>query len=112
MFFFFNKKAREETKTFLQSTITRYYSTTENTDAVTMMWNQIMSTLSCCGVNDYNDFESSNSWTQHKGNRTIPEACCILSDSTKFIPRDPDCTTKPNISNSYYMTASINTLFL
>lgn len=100
--FAYKETSRNETKKFLQSTITRYYSTDENTDAVTLMWNNLMAQMSCCGVNDYKDFETSPNWLSGKGNRTIPEACCVLSNGTLFTPKDPSCTTYPSDSNSFY----------
>lgn len=98
----YKDRTRSETKSFLQSTITKYYSTGEHTDAVTLMWDQMMGTFSCCGVENYRDFESSESWIANKQNRTIPEACCVLTDVAKSIPRDENCTTNPTDGNSYF----------
>ncbi|KAJ6640547.1 CD9 antigen [Pseudolycoriella hygida] len=99
----YKDKARTETKSFLQSTISHYYSPSERTDAVNLMWNQLMIELKCCGVNDYNDFSKSDSWNLNRGNKTIPEACChqLLQDG-KIRPRDDTCTTSPSESNSFY----------
>ncbi|EDW36672.1 GL15661 [Drosophila persimilis] len=36
------------------------------------------------------------------GNRTIPEACCVLKDVAALVPRDEDCVTNPSDSNSFY----------
>lgn len=105
--FAYKETSRNETKKFLQSTITRYYSTDENTDAVTLMWNNLMAQMSCCGVNDYKDFETSPNWISGKGNRTIPEACCILTNGTLFSPKDPSCTQYPSDSNSFYKHVKI-----
>lgn len=91
-----------ETKTFLQNTITNYYSTTERADAVTLMWNYMMAQMSCCGVDDYKDFNLSENWTTYKNNRTIPEPCCVLSDPMKFTPRDLNCPIFPSDANSYW----------
>uniref|UniRef100_A0A1B0BHA7 Tetraspanin n=1 Tax=Glossina palpalis gambiensis TaxID=67801 RepID=A0A1B0BHA7_9MUSC len=99
---FYKDTARNETKTFLQSTITKYYTSREHTDAVTLMWNQMMSTFACCGVNDYRDFDMSTAWSANKGNRTIPEVCCILKDVKLMVPRDEDCVTNPNEGNSFF----------
>lgn len=94
----YKDRAKSETKTFLQSTITKYYSSAEHTDAVTLMWNHLMAQMSCCGVNDFNDFETSPAWHTNKGNRTIPEACCKLADKTTFRPEDPNCPITRNNS--------------
>ncbi|KAH8234699.1 hypothetical protein KR032_001958 [Drosophila birchii] len=98
---FYKDKVRVESKNFLQTTITSY-SLGENVDATSLMWNQLMSNFGCCGISDYRDFEASPAWVSGKGNRTIPDACCILKDVNKLVPRDEDCTTNPSDSNSFY----------
>jgi len=98
----YKDRAKLETKTFLQSTITRYYTTVERTDAVTLMWNHLQGQMSCCGVDDYKDFNLSDSWISFKGNRTIPESCCVLQDPVKLIPRDLNCPSSPSDANSYW----------
>ncbi|KAI8040387.1 hypothetical protein M5D96_006327 [Drosophila gunungcola] len=98
---FYKDKVRAESKNFLQTTITSY-SLGENVDATSLMWNQLMGNFGCCGINDYRDFEASPAWVSGKGNRTIPEACCILKDVAKLVPRDEDCATNPSDSNSFY----------
>uniref|UniRef100_A0A1L8DK44 Tetraspanin n=1 Tax=Nyssomyia neivai TaxID=330878 RepID=A0A1L8DK44_9DIPT len=98
----YKDRTKAETKEFLQSTISRYYSTREHTDAVTLMWNHIMAQMSCCGVNDYKDFSSSENWMRDRGNRTVPEACCMLNDKSLLELRDTSCPYSPSESNSYY----------
>lgn len=105
--FAYKHKVKNETKQFLQSTITTYYSTDEHRDVVTLMWNNVMVQMSCCGVNDFKDFETSSNWLNGKGNGTIPEACCILLNSTIFKPKDPSCSQYPNDSNSFYKNVNI-----
>uniref|UniRef100_A0A1B0D3H1 Uncharacterized protein n=2 Tax=Phlebotomus papatasi TaxID=29031 RepID=A0A1B0D3H1_PHLPP len=106
----YKDRTKAETKTFLQSTITRYYSTKEHTDAVTLMWNHIMAQMSCCGVNDYKDFSSSENWMRDRGNRTIPEACCMLTDKSLLELRDPNCPYSPSENNSYYKKGCYETV--
>ena len=67
------------------------------------MWNQLMARLECCGVNSYNDFETSSYWLANKGSRVIPESCCFLSDKTLLKPMDSNCAYSPTDSNSNYM---------
>lgn len=98
---FYKEQVRNESKKFLQTTITSY-TLGENQDATSLMWNQLMGNFGCCGINDYHDFDDSQAWKNTKGNRTIPEACCILKDVSKMVPRDEDCTTNPSESNSFY----------
>ncbi|XP_055376889.1 tetraspanin-18 isoform X2 [Condylostylus longicornis] len=100
--FGYKERAKSETKTFLQTTISKYYSSTEHTDAVTLVWNNIMAQRHCCGVNDYRDFEYSKGWQTYKENRTVPDACCVLKDMIKIIPEDPKCPTSPHSDNSYF----------
>lgn len=97
----YKDRAKSETKIFLQSTITKYYSSAENADAVTLMWNHLMAQMSCCGVDNYKDFELSSAWNVNKGNRTVPEACCILSDENTFKPEDSTCPVSPTTNNSH-----------
>ncbi|BFF97932.1 tetraspanin-9 [Drosophila madeirensis] len=98
---FYKEKVRAESKNFLQTTITSY-TLGENVDASSLMWNQLMSNFGCCGVTDYHDFDASQAWQNSKGNRTIPEACCVLKDVADLVPRDEDCVTNPSDSNSFY----------
>ncbi|KAG5679470.1 hypothetical protein PVAND_009035 [Polypedilum vanderplanki] len=95
--------ARDETESFLRSTIKEYKSSGKEEDAVSLMWNQLMAQFQCCGVNSYSDFETSSFWVNNKGSRTIPEACCQLSDKTLIKPLDLNCPYSPSDINSYYM---------
>lgn len=104
-------QARLETKNFLQSTISRYYASTESTDAVSLMWNHLMGELRCCGVENYKDFDLSEKWRVRSNDRVVPEACCVLErQKGVFIPRDPTCPKSPSESNSHYM--NVSTYFL
>ncbi|CAD7081998.1 unnamed protein product [Hermetia illucens] len=96
----YKTRTKDETMKFLQSTITRYYSysTSNQTDVVTAAWNEIMIDLNCCGVQNYKDFESSPAWNANKGNRTVPETCCILENG---MLKDPNCPNTPTDANSY-----------
>lgn len=104
-------KAKIETKQFLQTTVTKYYSSSDRADAVTLMWNHLMGEMSCCGVTNYEDFNLSENWVQNKGNRTIPEACCVLTTDKKlFTPRDSNCPQSPTEKNSYFMKVCSNAI--
>jgi len=74
------------------------------------LWNQLMARLECCGVSSYKDFEQSPSWLANKGSRTVPEACCMLSDRTLLKPQDSNCPYSPNDLNSYYMKGCYDSL--
>jgi tetraspanin-18 len=57
--------------------------------------------MKCCGVDSYEDFRESKKWTE--GNKTVPEACCILEgEVAKFEPKFKNCPYKPSDSNSYW----------
>lgn len=103
-------KAETETKKFLKTTITDYYTSPhDKADVVTVMWNYLMAQMSCCGVDDYNDFKTSERFQQ--GNMTVPTTCCVLEgDFRKFIPKDPNCPYSPSEANSYYKTGCYKTM--
>lgn len=96
-------KAKDEAQNFLKSTIRDYKSSAKESDGATLMWNQLMARLECCGVNSYNDFDTSSYWLANKGSRQAPEACCKLQDKTLLTPIDSNCAYSPSDSNSYYM---------
>lgn len=54
--------------------------------------------MKCCGVDNYMDFQLSSNWST--ADKSIPEACCYKANK---ILQDPYCTTRPSLSNSYYM---------
>ncbi|KAG8232284.1 hypothetical protein J437_LFUL011224 [Ladona fulva] len=102
----YREKAEEKAKDFLKSSIKDYYSTKDKEDAVTLMWNYLMATLSCCGVDSYKDFQLSDRWRE--GNQKVPNQCCVLQpdgpDPALYKPRDPHCPNVPTATNSYYET--------
>lgn len=98
-------KAEEKTRNFLQSTIKSYYKPdrSNDTNAVTVMWNVLMAEMSCCGVDNYLDFNSSPSFKENS-TQVVPQACCVLIDKKKINPKFPNCTQSPSSVNSYYMS--------
>ncbi|KAK9703965.1 Tetraspanin family [Popillia japonica] len=96
-------RAEVETKNFLTTTIRKYsvdkFSTASNeSNAITLMWNHLQAQLHCCGVNNYKDFNTSHS------DRVIPESCCVLEgDASLLKPVYPICTSRPSETNSYYL---------
>jgi len=102
--------AKDEAQNFLKSTIREYKSSAKESDGATLMWNQLMARLECCGVNSYNDFETSSYWLSNKGSRTIPESCCVLSDKTLLKPVDSNCPFSPTDVNSNYMKGCYDSL--
>lgn len=96
----YKNEAERETRGFLKSSINKYYAAKEK-DAVTVMWDYIMASMKCCGVDSYEDFRESKKWTE--GNKTVPEACCVLEGNiAKFEPKFKNCPHKPSDTNSYW----------
>lgn len=85
-------QAELETKGFLKSTIKKYYAN-ENKTAVAVMWDHLQIQLSCCGVDNYEDY----GWS---GSKRIPESCCALKKDHTLV--SPDCATSLNENTSYY----------
>lgn len=96
-------QARDETGNFLRSTITRYYSSSGQPDAVNLVWNQLMTDMHCCGVHDYRDFETAPKWNATRGDRVVPEQCCKRTDDGSALV-DAECVRTPNEQNSYFET--------
>lgn len=109
MFFFrsYLQQARVETKKILQSTIINYYSSSNDTNAVTLMWDHMMTEMNCCGVNDYMDFGNSENWNNEKGNNIVPRACCLRKQvDGLYILTDNSCPIDPSDSNSNFRKVS------
>ncbi|XP_065075158.1 tetraspanin-18 [Ochlerotatus camptorhynchus] len=106
----YKDNAKTETKNYLQTTISKYYSSNDRnqSDAVTLMWNYLMSEMHCCGVDDYKDFNLSDKWNESKGSRVIPEACCTQTSLFELL--DKNCPYSPSDSNSYYKKGCYNSL--
>ncbi|XP_063244344.1 CD151 antigen-like [Bacillus rossius redtenbacheri] len=99
----YRKETETETRNFLKNSIKKFYST-ENPDAVSLMWTYFMAQMKCCGVDSGEDFnESPWGTSKERNSKKVPEACCILvGDMSKFTPKDPLCPVSPSESNSYY----------
>uniref|UniRef100_A0A182WML0 Tetraspanin n=1 Tax=Anopheles minimus TaxID=112268 RepID=A0A182WML0_9DIPT len=106
----YKDRARTETKNYLQTTISYYYTGNDRnqTDAVTLMWNYMMSELHCCGVDDYRDFALSEKWNESKRDKIIPTACCV--QTALYEPQDKNCPFSPTESNSYFKKGCYNAI--
>ena len=51
-------------KGFLKTTLSKYYTTGTNKDAVTHSWDMIMAHMSCCGVDGFEDFRTAKLFVQ------------------------------------------------
>lgn len=95
------EKVEEQTKKMLKDSLVKYYSGKNESDAVTVVWDQLQANFKCCGVDNYEDFDEKLHWSNRK--ERIPASCCVLDgDPIKLKPKSPSCTNDPSESNSYY----------
>ncbi|XP_037080603.1 tetraspanin-1-like [Pollicipes pollicipes] len=102
----YKQEAEKGLKSFLQFTISEWYSTKDKPNTITVSWNVAMAQLSCCGANNYTDFRKAERWTSSKpADQVLPAACCqlIVSSDNMYQPRDPKCLTDPSADNSFYL---------
>lgn len=106
---FFKESTRNETNKFLRTTITRYYVGDNQPDAVNAVWNQLMTDMQCCGVNNYRDFEAAPKWNATRGSDVVPQPCCKQQTQPdgKSVLLDTHCLGQPSEANSFYMTVSL-----
>lgn len=74
---------------------------------MTLGWNHLMASMSCCGFHNFTDFQSSSSYLESRiQHQIVPAPCCIL-DSRKYpefiLPRDSHCIFTPTSYNSYFI---------
>ncbi|XP_064652781.1 tetraspanin-18-like isoform X1 [Lineus longissimus] len=97
-------------KTFLLSTIyTEYDGTANSANAVSLAWDYAQITFSCCGLDNYTDFDSATNWnkTSAAGSMVIPPSCCKVQDASTFPTftlTDTNCPYSPSTTNSNYQT--------
>jgi len=84
----FVEQISDGAKAFMESTLERDYKVPGPgegpANSVTILWDQIMASLECCGVNSYNDFTS------------VPASCCIdaaLNSTVSGLASCPDPTS-------------------
>jgi len=75
-------KISAEAKSFMKKTIKDDYRVEGTENSVTLLWNQIMTSLECCGVDDFNDFTGG-----------APGSCCNNSTLTCPDPPSTQMTT-------------------
>jgi len=71
----FKEKISVEAKSFMKKTIDDDYRIEGEENSVTVLWNRIMTDLSCCGVDGYQDFA------------TPPQSCCPGLDNSTVCPQ-------------------------
>lgn len=81
---------KEETKTFMLKTIQKDYKTSSQGEpnGVTILWDHIMTSLQCCAVNDFHDFQKDP-----LAETEIPLSCCgiIIDDNLNSTESPPNC---------------------
>jgi len=71
----YKEKISAEAKTFMKKTITDDYRVEDTENGVTVLWNQIMTSLECCGVENFSDFTGGS-----------PPVCCSNATSCPSTP--------------------------
>lgn len=111
----YKNEADEHTRGILRTSITQYYGSHTNRNAVTLSWDLVMSQMECCGVNNYTDFKEAGLFLegnrQEGINRQVPAACCILEPNSPvgvYRPADDRCEVNPTTSNSYLYKGCFN----
>jgi len=76
---------KKETETFLLETINEDYRTSSQGEpnGVTVLWDHIMASLMCCGVNSYLDFQRDPAVYE------VPRVCCQSAGSNLTEPSCP-----------------------
>jgi len=104
----YQEQITKETETFLLKTIKKDYrtSTEGEPNGVTVLWDHLMTSLQCCGVNGYLDFQRDE-----EDRFEIPASCCnsnmsepvssnstdpTSSDSLVWFSDDPVCQATPD----------------
>lgn len=74
-------------KELLKDSLTNFYGDQDGTGAVSLAWNVFMALLSCCGVDGFEDFESTKIWNNSvvaNGTYSLraPVMCCKTNDAS------------------------------
>ena len=63
-FALYKSQAEDHSKGFLKTTLSKYYTTGTNKDAVSHSWDIVMAHMSCCGVDGAEDFRTAKLFVQ------------------------------------------------
>ncbi|KAK3743736.1 hypothetical protein RRG08_043468 [Elysia crispata] len=86
------------------------YSGLEGNNTITRLWNILMNSLHCCGVNSYKDFKTSDLWPPSKiGGQTHPLVTPVFCCKNKSV--DFSCAITPNAQNNNMDTGCHITLY-
>ncbi|XP_064651735.1 tetraspanin-21-like [Lineus longissimus] len=89
--------------------IDKYYGTPFTSEPLSLAWDFLHITFSCCGLDNYTDFDSATNWnkTSAAGSMVIPPSCCKVQDASTFPTftlTDTNCPYSPSTTNSNYQT--------
>eukprot|EP00092_Neocalanus_flemingeri_P034162 GFUD01037150.1.p1 GENE.GFUD01037150.1~~GFUD01037150.1.p1 ORF type:complete len:287 (+),score=63.87 GFUD01037150.1:215-1075(+) len=109
----YRTQADEQVRVTLKKSISNSYTTKNSRDAITLSWDLVMTSMECCGVNNYTDFSQARKFvaaSREEGvGRKVPEACCILQgDHSLLQPADENCVVSPSTTNSYLFKGCYN----
>jgi len=103
----YRKQANDQARFLLKQSFSTSYMGRSSRNSLTLSWDLVMSTMQCCGVNNYTDFRDATQFVsaaRMEGlGRKVPDVCCILQEE-KATPADNNCIMSPSTSNSYLNT--------
>ncbi|XP_064618019.1 tetraspanin-7-like [Liolophura sinensis] len=107
------EEMRDVIKGPMRTSIRDGYVSFNSTDIISLGWNFAMMTFSCCGVDNYMDFDTATKWPGtyyvddlgETVNLTTPVACCKVEGTFPNFspPSNYNCTFSPTANNSNYM---------
>ncbi|XP_064652825.1 tetraspanin-11-like isoform X2 [Lineus longissimus] len=103
-------QTKKEMAAYLNLTIIdKYYGTPFTSEPLSLAWDFLHITFSCCGLDNYTDFASATNWnkTSAAGSMVIPPSCCKVQDASTFPTftlTDTNCPYNPSTTNSNYQT--------
>jgi len=102
----YRSQADEHGRFLLKESLSRSYTMGSSRNTITLAWDLVMSSMECCGLNNYTDFTQARLFVaaaRKEGiGRKVPDACCIQEESRSLLhPANKDCAVAPSTSNSY-----------
>jgi len=102
----YKKQANEHGRFLLKESLSTSYTGRSSRNTMTLSWDLIMSSMGCCGVNNYTDFRDARQFVSDARKeglgRMVPEGCCVLQgDRVLLEPADKNCIVSPSTTNSY-----------
>ena len=105
----------DEIKSELTNTIDNDYGGIDDFTISSLSWNYVMLKYECCGLNDYEDFNTATQWVKERTftyngemfNQTMvtPAACCTTEGTfPDLMPVDANCTFSPTDNNNNWKT--------